>query len=184
MFLAIEELFYLFQLFLSGDSPLSIENVSPDSHIFKVFLYLYTMSTIKELSLQVGLTFFNAEILRNVPNITNLTINTVAPSSQETSCSWGTGIMGMPVALAGISCKVKSLKLFLNLGWILLMEKSYIIQSSSCFSYPGSSVLQNDKSFVIDSTQSARLSCILFPSVNNRLTGKTKQKKTKKQLHV
>lgn len=79
MFLAIEELFYLFQLFLSGDSPLSIENVSPDSHIFKVFLYLYTMSTIKELSLQVGLTFFNAEILRNVPNVTNLTINTVAP---------------------------------------------------------------------------------------------------------
>lgn len=31
--------------------------------------------------------------------------------------------MGMTVALAGISHKVKSLKLFLNLGWILLMEK-------------------------------------------------------------
>ena len=53
-------------------------------------------------------------------------------------------------------------------------EKSYIIQSSSCFSYPGSNVLQNDKSFVIDSTQSARLPCILFQSVNNRLTGKKK----------
>ena len=31
--------------------------------------------------------------------------------------------MGMPVALACISRKVKFLKLFLNLGWILLMEK-------------------------------------------------------------
>lgn len=79
MFLAIEELFYLFQLFLSGDSPLSIENVSPDSHTFKVFLYPYTMSTSKRTEPQVGLTFFNAEILRNVPNITNLTITTVAP---------------------------------------------------------------------------------------------------------
>lgn len=81
------------------------------------------MSTINKLSLQVGLTFFNAEILRNVPNIANLTINRVAPKLTETSCSWGTGVMGVPVALAGISCKVKSLKLFLNLGWILLMEK-------------------------------------------------------------
>ena len=34
--------------------------------------------------------------------------------------------MGMTVALAGISHKVKSLKLFLNLGWILLMEKKVI----------------------------------------------------------
>ena len=57
-------------------------------------------------------------------------------------------------------------------------EKSYIIQSSSCFSYPGSNVLQNDKSFVIDSTQTAPLPCILFRNVNNRLTGK--KKKTKK----
>lgn len=31
--------------------------------------------------------------------------------------------MGMPVALARVSRKVKSLKLFLNLGWILLTEK-------------------------------------------------------------
>ena len=54
-------------------------------------------------------------------------------------------------------------------------EKSYIIQSSSCFSYPGSNVLQNDKSFVIDSTQTAPLPCILFRNVNNRLTGKKKQ---------
>lgn len=54
-------------------------------------------------------------------------------------------------------------------------EKSYIIQNSSCFSYPGSNVLQNDKSFVIDSTQSAHLPYILFPSVNNRLTGKKKK---------
>ena len=41
MFLAIEELFYLFQLFLSGDFPLRIENVSPDSHLQGIFIYTF-----------------------------------------------------------------------------------------------------------------------------------------------
>lgn len=51
---------------------LSIENVSKDSHIFKVFLDLSIMNTMKEVILQIRLLkFFTAEIQRNVPNITN-----------------------------------------------------------------------------------------------------------------
>lgn len=54
---------------------LCIENVSPNSHIFKVFLYLHTMNTMTQVSLQAGLKFFIAEILRNVPDITRLRDN-------------------------------------------------------------------------------------------------------------
>lgn len=80
--------------------------------------------------------------------------------------------MDMTAALAGVCCKVKFLKLFLNLGWTLPMEKEYyIIQNSSCFSYPGYTILWNDKSFC-RLTSGARLPHILFPSVNNRLTKK------------
>ena len=42
MFLAIEEQFYLFQLFLSGDFPLSIEKCIPRLlHLQGIFIPLY-----------------------------------------------------------------------------------------------------------------------------------------------
>lgn len=55
---------------------LSIENVSQNSHIFKVFLYLCLVNTKKEVILQICLLkFVTAEISRNVPDETNLIQN-------------------------------------------------------------------------------------------------------------
>lgn len=75
MSFVIIEQFYRFKLFLRVVLPKYRKYVQ-NSHIFKVFLYLYIMNIMEKVILQIRLLkFFTAEILRTVLNITNLLEN-------------------------------------------------------------------------------------------------------------